>query len=211
MSLADELSKKLEGGKFRLLNEKMYKNKDLTEEEFTKYHIYYSNQVKKWPVDPKTVIISKIESNMGKDCKIADLGCGDGLISKKFPNVKSFDKYPVSRKIIKSDLTSVEAEDKEFDVAVCCLSMMMTYITKVVKEANRILKKDGQFYIAEVTSRIRSIKKFIGDFEKFGFKLKEVDTKNTHFTMLVFTKIEDVSESSKLPTISLNPCLYKKR
>lgn len=211
MSLADKLNKKLEGGKFRLLNEKMYKNKELTTEECEKYHTYYINQIKKWPVDPKTVIISKIEENLQNESKIADLGCGDASMAQTFSNVKSFDKYPVNESIIKTEMININAEDKEFDLALCCLSLMMTYITKVLKEINRILAVDGYFYLAEVTSRIRDVKRFINDIEKFGFKLKEVDTKNSHFCMFIFQKVNDLTEKSKVPTVSLKTCLYKKR
>lgn len=211
MSLADKLSKRLEGGKFRLLNEKMYKNEELTCNESKKYHEYYSNQVKKWPVDPKMLVIQKIESAGQKDLQIADLGCGNAEVAKHFKNVRSFDKYPVDSKITKCELCEVPSQNKEFDVAICCLSLMMTYITKVLREINRILNTGGTFYLVEVTSRVRSMRKFIGDIEKFGFKLKEVDTKNTHFCLLVFEKIGDIDKDSRVPTVSLNPWVYKKR
>lgn len=205
------MSKRLEGGKFRLLNEKMYKNKELTHSESIKYHEYYSNQIKKWPADPKKLVIQKICETGQKDLQIADLGCGSAEVAGCFKNVKSFDRYPVSGDVIKCELSELPAENKEFDVAICCLSLMMTYITKVLREANRILKTGGTFYLAEVTSRVRNMRKFIDDIEKFGFKLKEVDTKNTHFCLLVFAKVGDLDRTSRVPTVSLNPWVYKKR
>lgn len=211
MSLEEKLSKKLEGGKFRLLNEKLYKNIELTKDEAKNYHLYYSNQVSKWPEIPRDLIITKIEESEMSDAKIADLGCGDAYISTKFTNVKSFDKYPINNNVIQCDLSEVKAEDEEFDIVISCLSLMMKYITKVLKEVNRILKKDGLFYLSEVTSRIRNIKKFIDDVEKFGFKLHEVNTKNTHFTSFIFKKTKNFVLSKKTPTVTLEPCLYKKR
>jgi ribosomal RNA-processing protein 8 len=211
MSLEEKLKDKLQGGKFRLLNEKLYKDLPLTQEEAENYHLYYTNQVSKWPENPRDYIASKIEDHQQSELKIADLGCGDAFLSKKFANVKSFDKYPINESIIKCTLTEINAEDKEFDVALCCLSLMMKYITKVLKEVNRILKIDGIFYLSEVTSRIRNTKKFIDDVEKFGFKLQEVNTKNSHFTSFTFKKVKDMITTKKLPTVSLEPCLYKKR
>lgn len=211
MSLADKLNKKLEGGKFRLMNEKLYKNNNLTDKETILYHQYYSNQIKKWPLDPKNIIIEKILEKKHETMNIADLGCGDATLSQKFKNVTSYDKYPINEKIIKSDLNKIEAEDGQYDISVCCLSLMMTYITKAIKEMNRILKVDGFLYLAEVTSRIRNTKKFITDIEKFGFKLVEVDNKNSHFCFFIFKKVKNITEDMKYPTVSLNPCFYKKR
>lgn len=211
MSLADKLSKKLEGGKFRLLNEKMYKNKELTCSESIKYHEYYANQIKKWPADPTKLVMQKINDAGQKDMEIADLGCGNAEVSRHFKRVRSFDKYPVTDGVIKCELSEIPAQDGEFDVAICCLSLMMTYVTKVLKETNRILKVGGTFYFVDVTSRIRNMRRFINDIEKFGFKLKEVDTKNTHFCMLIFGKVGNIERTSRIPTVSLNPWVYKKR
>lgn len=210
MSLKEELERKLSGGKFRLLNEKMYKNKGLTREESLKYHQYYAEQIKKWPQNPKKLIVEHIQNTV-PEAKIADLGCGDAELASIFPNVVSFDKYPVNSSIIKAGLEEVPVEDKTFGVAVNSLSLMAGYISKVVKEVHRILQVGGLWYVAEVRSRIRNIKSLIDGVEKFGFKLKEVDTKNTHFCILIFTKESESGIEGKLPEIKLKPCLYKKR
>lgn len=211
MGLIEDLEKKLEGGKFRLLNEKLYKNKELTPEEAKKYHIFYENQIKKWPADPKQVIIRKIRESESLELKIADLGCGTAEISKFFPNVTSFDQYPTNEKVVKCSISEIKAEKEYFDVAICCLSLMKTNITGELKEVNRILKKEGIFYLAEVSSRIKNTKKFINDIEKLGFKLKEVDKSNTHFSVFSFIKKEDTSVEKRLPSITLLDWKYKKR
>lgn len=211
MSLVDKLKKRLEGGKFRLLNEKMYKNKELNEKEAKEYHTYYKSQLKKWPNDPKKMIIEKIKEAELSNAKIADLGCGSAEIAESFANVTSFDKYPINSKVIKCELKSIPAEEKDFDVTVCCLSLMMTGITGVLKEINRILKVEGLFYLAEVTSRVKNMKKFINDVEKLGFKLKNIDKSNSYFFIIVFQKISDVEENKKLPNVKLGEWNYKKR
>lgn len=211
MSLEEQLKKKLEGGKFRLINEKMYKGIPLEDKEKKEYHSFYRSQVSKWPENPKNLIIQKLEELKSENLKIADLGCGDAEISQKFKNVVSFDKYPINKEVIGCELTEIKADSGDFDIAICCLSLMMKYITKVLKEVNRILKDDGKFYLSEVTSRIRNTKKFISDIEKFGFKLEEVNKKNTHFSSFVFKKITEINPETKIPTVTLEPCSYKKR
>lgn len=211
MSLIEELEKKLQGGKFRLLNEKLYKNKELSPEEAKQYHVFYENQIKKWPSDPKQVIINKIKEDELSELKIADLGCGSAEISKKYSNVISFDLYPTNDKVIKCSISDIKSENNEFDVAVCCLSLMKTNITGELREVNRILKKEGIFYLAEVSSRIKNTKKFINDVEKLGFKLKNIDKNNSYFTVFSFIKKEDILESKKLPSIFIQDWKYKKR
>lgn len=211
MGLEEKLNKKLEGGKFRLLNERLYKDIPLKKDEAKDYHLFYASQVAKWPENPRDIIANSIEESGKGDLSIADLGCGDAYLATKFKDVTSFDKYPVNDTVIQCDLNEIKVESEKFDVAVICLSLMMRYITKVLKETNRILKIGGIFYLSEVTSRIRNTKKFIDDLEKFGFKLEEVNTKNTHFTNFRFKKVKNFVASKKTPTVTLEPCLYKKR
>ncbi|ELA42922.1 uncharacterized protein VICG_00237 [Vittaforma corneae ATCC 50505] len=211
MGIIEKLQKKLEGGKFRLLNEKLYKNRGLTEKEALDYHKYYESQVKKWPCDPKKTIINKIKKCGQDNLKIADLGCGSCGIAENFKNVSSFDKYPINDKVVKCELREIPVEDKQFDVAVCCLSLMMTNIARVLRETNRILKVGGVFYMSEVASRVKNMKKFINSVEKLGFKVQDVDKTSTYFFILKFEKISDVSTENKLPVVALSAWTYKKR
>jgi ribosomal RNA-processing protein 8 len=211
MSIIEKLQKKLEGGKFRLLNEKMYKNKELTEKEAQEYHKYYLSQIKKWPSDPKELIITKIKENSKKDPKIADLGCGSCEIANNFKNVDSYDKYPINDKVIQCELKNIASENEQYDIAVCCLSLMMNNITLVLKEVNRILKTNGIYYLSEVTSRIKNMKAFINNVEKFGFKLKKIDKSNPYFFILELEKQNGIEKDAKMPNVQLNQWKYKKR
>lgn len=211
MGIIEKLKEKLEGGKFRLLNEKIYQNKELTEKEVQEYQRCYQKQIKKWPSDPKTDIIKKIEESEQSEMRIADLGSGSCEVAEKLPNVTSFDKYPANEKVIKCDLKKLLAEDGTFDVAICCLSLMMANATGVVKEVNRILKVGGSFYLAELTSRIGNTRKFIHSVEKLGFKVKDVDKNNAYFVILKFEKVHTIDCSKKLPAVMLGEWAYKKR
>ncbi|WUR04115.1 ribosomal RNA-processing protein 8 (RRP8) [Vairimorpha necatrix] len=209
MKFQEELENRLLGSKFRLLNDKLYKNKKVSENEMKEYFKYYEYQIKKWPCNPLDLIIKKI-TEKNKDFFIADLGCGSGKIRKNFKNVFSFDSFPVDSEITKADISKVPLEDKKVDVVVCCLSLMMDYISKVLLEVSRILKIDGIFYLAEVKSRISSVNFLCKQLESFGFKVLSCDTSNSHFVLIELKKVEDFSKK-KIPKILLKPCSYKKR
>lgn len=210
MSLVEELEKRLQGGKFRLLNEKLYKKKELTKEEIVKYHHYYEEQARKWPRHPKDMVLDKMQGYKHSG-KIADIGCGVPFFSKHFPDTASFDKYPSDAAIIEAELESVPADDKSFSAAVHTLSIMQNYISKVITETNRILKVGGYWYVAEVRSRVTNLRALISQIERFGFKKVEVDVSNSHFCILVFEKVEDTAFEKRCPEVRLSPCLYKKR
>ncbi len=215
-SFKEELESRLIGGKFRLLNEKVYTNKEFTDEEAKNYHYYYSKQVKKWPVNPNDLIfkeIGKIEGN--KNLVNSDLGCGDKL--PRNSNHLLFDKYPMNEKVVKAELESIPVEKESSDIVVCCLSLMTDYLSKILLEINRILKMGGIFYLAEVKSRIERVRSFVIQIEKMGFKTENVDTSNKCFIVIKVSKNKDVStlyvknSGKRLPVIKLAPCLYKKR
>lgn len=209
MTLKDKLEQRLLGSKFRLLNEKIYKNKKLNNNEMKDYYLYYDHQVKKWPVNPLDQIIKKLQ-NLNSNSIIADLGCGSAKIADLFPNVFSFDAFPCKKNIIKADITNVSLHDKQIDIVICCLSLMMNYVSKVIKEVSRILKIDGIFILAEVKSRIKSINFFCKQLEAFGFEIVNCDTSNTHFVFIELKKVKDF-EKKILPKILFKPCIYKKR
>ena len=214
-ALEQKLNKRLEGGQFRLLNEKMYDNKDLTVEQVKKYHELYKNQIKKWPVDPFEMAVKEIEELVDKEnkIKVADVGCGD--ISKytdrdllKKCDFIFYDKYPLSEKVIEANLNDLPAEDASFDVVVSCLAFMMSDITAEIKQVNRILKTGGIFIFTEVTSRLKSIHSFVSKLEKFGFKTENVNSSNKYFVVIRMKKIENITETKK--KLFLQKCKYKK-
>jgi len=244
--LIERLEEKLKGGKFRMINEKIYNKTKLSSTEIRKYHEYYASQIKKWPIDPKAIIIKKIKEStgLGSDSsangggrgeedseapkksnavKIGDIGCGNCKIMESCGtagqgmcapiSVTSYDMYPVNKDVVKADMETIPCDDMEYDIVICCLSMMMSYISNVVLEMNRILKMDGVWMVAEVKSRIPNVTRFISRIEKLGFKLKSIDNENTHFVVFEFSKTATFDRSTvrRLPEIKLNPCCYKKR
>lgn len=209
MKFIEKLENRLLGSKFRLLNDKLYKNRKINDNDMKDYYKYYEYQIRKWPVNPLDLIIKKI-GDKNKEAVIADLGCGVGKISQTFKNVFSFDAFPINKNIIKADISALPLDDKKIDVVVCCLSLMMDYISKVLLEVSRILKIDGIFYLAEVKSRVNSVNYFCKQLEQFGFSILNCDTSNTHFVIIELKKDKDFCKK-KIPKVLLKPCSYKKR
>lgn len=69
----------------------------------------------------------------------------------------------------------------------------------------------GVLKIAEVESRFENVDEFIKSIQKFGFRNVWKDLSHNLFYFLDFTKVYNIKNKSKLPTLSLLPCLYKKR
>lgn len=65
--------------------------------------------------------------------------------------------------------------------------------------------------IVEVESRFDSVENFVEGVERFGFEKIWMDLSHDLFYFMDFKKTRDVKKKKKLPTISLHPCLYKKR
>lgn len=103
---------KLEGARFRVLNQKLYTGDSLSAQEMFKkdpaladiYHTGYTEQVKRWPANPVFSMIEFIKKRPGKEVNVADMGCGDAKIARglewsKRIKVHSFDLYAMNDKV----------------------------------------------------------------------------------------------------------------
>ncbi|RLN48010.1 hypothetical protein BBJ28_00000396 [Nothophytophthora sp. Chile5] len=105
-----EMRRRLDGGKFRMLNEQLYtttgKDAFVTfqadPELFDVYHQGFREQADKWPVNPLDTFIDYVKYvclqwERHPKAVVADFGCGDARLAESVPNkVHSFDL--VSRK-----------------------------------------------------------------------------------------------------------------
>ena len=82
-----------------------------------------------------------------------------------------------------------------------------------LKEALRVLKKNGFLIITEILSRFSNLNHFLKNMEGLGVKLVRKNNIEGYFYFFVFEKIRDFE--SKVPKFSwakmLKPCIYKKR
>lgn len=223
--LEDKINENLLGSKFRILNEKLYtipsdealeyfKNNP---EDFEIYHQGFTIQASKWPVNPNILIIQELERHIYSNKVIADLGCGEGLLAKKLKDRKvySFDLVKYNHFITQCDIKNVPLKNSECDIAIFCLSLMGTNFIDFIKESYRILKPGGILIVAEITSRIISLKKFVSIFHSLDFNLRKRKNIKNYFTLFVFRKgsINNVTNSitKHIESEVLKPCLYKKR
>ena len=82
-----------------------------------------------------------------------------------------------------------------------------------LKEANRVLKKNGKLMVAEVTSRLEDPQKFCKLMKsQCGFKVLKLNKLKDYFYLMVFEKIGKSKKEidPELNTL-LKPCIYKRR
>lgn len=220
-ALQSKFAKKLEGGRFRFINEKLYKSRgeeafqefQSEPELFQVYHSGYREQVLSWPENPLDKIITWIKSKHS-NAIIADLGCGEARLSESVKNkVYSFDLVSTKKSVIACNIAHTPLQLTSVDIVVFCLSLMGTNIAEFIKEAHRILKPLGLLKITEVRSRFENeangVKKFLKLLKNAGFDIVFQKCSNT-----MFFEVE-CSKSDRMPEFDLSysakACVYKKR
>lgn len=222
-----QMKQKLQGSRFRWLNELLYTSSGSEAFEILKkqpelyqqYHTGFRHQTESWPTRPIDEAIKWLE---GKPQKwlVADLGCGDAELSNSVvQEVKSFDLVAAVPGIIVCNISEVPMASSTIDVAIFCLSLMGKDYGSFLIEASRLLKSGGWLWIAEVQSRFKTkdngvLDDFIHCVEQIGFDLRQNEKKGSHFLVLVFQKREVSMKNRTLESLrwpALKVCQYKKR
>ncbi|KAH1026410.1 hypothetical protein HUJ05_000082 [Dendroctonus ponderosae] len=219
LTLRQRMMRKLKAARFRFLNEQIYNTTGKETEKifrsdpeaFKAYHEGYKLQLKRWPMNPLDKIIKSL-TKMNKTNVIADFGCGEARLAQSVEHkVHSFDLVAANDFVTACDMAHVPLDDSSVDVAVFCLSLMGTNLKEYLLEANRVLKKGGLLKIAEVESRFEDVDAFIKNCEQYGFKKTWMDLSYNLFYFIDFKKESSSRNKAKLPSLTLQPCLYKKR
>lgn len=162
----------------------------------------------------------------GADVLIADMGCGAGRFSmavmetfeKSCPKerlnltIRSFDLVSSAPHVEAANIIKTPLDKETTDIAIYCLSLMGTDHDNMLMEANRVLRLNGELWIAEVSSRLPSpASMFIKLVTTFGFHLyKSVDL--NYFSVFTFIKKATLAIKPSFDKCGLlKPCLYKKR
>ena len=228
VKIEEKMENNLEDTKFRILNEKLYKSSSeealnyfkSNEEDFITYHKGFSMQASKWPVNPNDIILKSLLLPKYKSKIIADIGCGEGKIAQKLVpmgyKVYSYDLVSMNKYVTVADMKNLPLNNKICDIGIFCLSLMNKNFIPFVVESNRILKINGKLLVAEITSRIVDMDKFLKIFEKYGFEIIKKRNIQDYFELITFKKIKDCEISKKDEELDntydiLKPCLYKKR
>ena len=230
-SMLQAMREKLQGGKFRWLNEIMYTRNSSeallmmqeTPELYQEYHQGYREQTKQWPERPVDRAIAWLKKKP-KDWVVVDLGCGDAELSVQAPqhDIRNFDLSSSSPRVTVCNIASLPLEDSSVNVAVFCLSLMGVDYGTFIEEACRVLKSSqGWLWIAEVQSRCVDeqgnsiLDALISRIEQLGFRLKFKSTENSHFFNIIFEKQASVVFGQRQPPLvpwpQLRACVYKKR
>jgi len=229
-------------------------------ELYKHYHDGFRRQVEQWPVNPVDVVVRSLRklpqrirggSSAGEGMRkivVADFGCGDAALAKQLLavtekdgrcpfDVRSFDLVAACPLVTACDMANVPLENESADVGIFCLSLMGTNLADFIREAHRVLKRDGVLKIAEVRSRFESGTKntnnvggggdisdgrnsrknkggseladFVRVLQQLGFECTKIDRSNKMFLLL------DLKKNGKSPKKDLKytakPCIYKRR
>ncbi|KAJ3317542.1 25S rRNA (adenine645-N1)-methyltransferase [Blyttiomyces sp. JEL0837] len=228
--LQAKMKAKLSGGRFRMINEKLYTTPSdeavkLFKEEpetFQIYHDGFRAQVESWPSNPVDHYIQTLPTLLHSNPQktpiiIADMGCGEAKLSESLESlntnpqkknfiIHSFDLASPNDRVVACDIRNVPLKDGIVDVCVFCLALMGVNFLEFLAEANRITKKGGLLKIAEVVSRFPDVNKFIKAVEGLGYKFLSKDASNKMFILFEFKKVSNVPDNPLL-----TPCIYKKR
>lgn len=176
-------------------------------ELFDEYHKGFREQVTSWPINPLDIMIKSLTTRtmlrnfnapgglpaIDRTCIVADMGCGEAELALQINDftsknekklrgkkivVHSFDLAKYNDRITVADIKNVPMKDDSCCVVVFALSLMGVNFLDFVKEAFRILKPNGELWIAEIKSRFKdqTLKEFVNIVEKLGFRHKLTKT-----------------------------------
>uniref|UniRef100_A0AAV1TPV6 Ribosomal RNA-processing protein 8 n=1 Tax=Peronospora matthiolae TaxID=2874970 RepID=A0AAV1TPV6_9STRA len=216
-----EMRRKLDGGKFRMLNEQLYtatgyesfQTFQSDPELFDVYHQGFREMSDKWPTNPLDSFIDYVKRH--PNAVVADFGCGDARLAESVPNkVHSFDLVSRKKHVTACNIAHVPLNDSCIDIGVYCLALMGTSVREYVREVYRVLKPGGVLKIAEVKSRFESetlggIPGFVQTLGKMGFDCTHKDERNKMFVLFEFAKSSRIPQ--KVGAIRFKACEYKRR
>jgi len=219
--LQSKMQTKLQGSRFRWINEKLYSSETsdavkLFQENpnlFEEYHNGYRNQVSKWPIKPLNLII-KFFKKKPHDWIVADFGCGDATLAKSIPQqCYSFDLVKADDLVTVCDMAYTPLDESSIDVAVYCLSLMGSNLGDIFRECYRVLKPGGIVKIFEVKSRTEKLmQRFVKFMSQFNFICCLKSDKHPLFSQFSF-KLRDKNTPPPLKPrkFSFAVCRYKRR
>jgi superfamily II DNA or RNA helicase len=180
-----ELNKKWSVSNSKTIQERLKKDKS----EWEYYHTLYREKRKEWNEIPYVEISKKLKGR--EDWLIADLGCGENLLSKEINNkVLSFDYVGIDDSVTECDISNLPLKDNEVDVSVFSLSLMGSNYNDYLKEGYRILKPYGNMFIVEPKKKWENNSdKLISQLESIGMKVVESYT-SSRFLYIQCLKIK---------------------
>ncbi|CAK4413775.1 unnamed protein product [Aphanomyces euteiches] len=220
-AMQEQMKKRLEGGKFRMLNEQLYTTTgeeafeafQAEPELFDTYHEGFREMAEKWPTNPLDKFIEYVKQH--PKAVVADFGCGDARLAASVSSkVHSFDLVSRNENVVACNIANVPLADASVDIAVYCLALMGSTLVEYLLEGRRVLKPNGVLKVAEVKSRFETpslggIPGFIQRLHDLGFDLKHKDESNKMFVSMEFVKTKRAPKTNV--SIEMKACEYKRR
>ncbi|GMF48006.1 unnamed protein product [Phytophthora fragariaefolia] len=191
-----EMRRKIDGGKFRMLNEQLYTTTGDSAFStfqsdpalFDVYHHGFREMADKWPTNPLDTFIDYVK-------------CVADCIGLERVLVLILALFAIAFAVL-------------VDIGVYCLALMGTSVREYVREVHRVLKPGGVLKIAEVKSRFESealggIEGFVQTLRKMGFDCKQKDERNKMFVL--FELVKSTRKPQKVGPIEFKACEYKRR
>lgn len=169
-------------------SENTFKRLKNNQKEWFYYHDMYKKRREDWDEIPYIEIAKKIKER--PEWIVADMGCGENLLSKEVTNkVHAFDYVAIDKDVTACDMSSIPLKNQEVDAIVFCLSLMGSNYLDYIREASRVAKPYGSLFICEpkkkVEKRLEVLKKEI---ISTGFKVVEV-TRSSQFIYIQGIKL----------------------
>ena len=148
-------------------------------DEWHRYHELYRQARETWGVIPAHVFAEWL-AGRSDGRTVADLGCGEMLLADRLDaiapghnhSILGFDHVAVDDRVTACDIAQLDLADRSVDIAVLSLALMGINHVDYVAEAHRILRVDGQLWIAEPTKRIGSdVERLSADLGDLGFDM----------------------------------------
>ncbi|XP_061485745.1 ribosomal RNA-processing protein 8 [Rhineura floridana] len=234
-SLRLRMEARLDSARFRYINQQLYtcSSQEAARlfwedpEALAVYHRGFARQVAQWPESPVQRLVRYLRHRPAS-LVVADFGCGDCVLARSLRNrVHCFDLVALDPRVTVCDMAQVPLEDESVDVAVFCLALMGTNLHEILEEANRVLRTGGTLLVAEIASRFRDVRAFVGALAQLGFKLVSKDVSGSHFYTFALCKVRAPAPAAPRgqrqqspdpgprapppPGLVLRPCLYKRR
>lgn len=150
-------------------------------EEWYYYHQLYREKRKDWIEIPFKVIAKKIHQRA--DWVVADMGCGENLLSKEIPNkVYGFDYVACESSVVECDISNVPLADSAVDVVVYSLSLMGSNHLDYLREGYRVLKPYGLMFICEPLKKVgEKLEQYENQLKEIGFNVTNIQKSHGKF------------------------------
>lgn len=138
-------------------------------------------------------------------------------------NAYQLSQTPATCSRIHSDMHSVEAPDRFFDIVVCSYTMGFSRMPEFLREMRRVLADDGAFWIYDMAGKspimkgvlhynVYTIEEFKVLAEEAGLKLEVVmfpDTNTKGFSRLLTQEPKEARALINIALAQVDPVLYK--